>query len=117
MHGGLDGGRISRGRKRPRPTEAERHLMGQHVAYWSVLATNGTAIVFGPVADPQGGYGVAVIQASDEAAMRELPPRSGDHGQRRLQLRDSSDAAGCPGRAVAAALRLRESPALKASIS
>ena len=62
----------------PRPTfmvdmtEAERHLMGQHVAYWSVLATNGTAIVFGPVADPQGGYGVAVIQASDEAAMREL---------------------------------------------
>jgi uncharacterized protein YciI len=53
-------------------TDAERQLMGQHVAYWSGLAANGTAIVFGPVADPQGGYGVAVIEAPDEAAVREL---------------------------------------------
>ena len=62
----------------PRPTfmvdmtDAERQLMGQHVAYWSVLAANGSAIVFGPVADPQGGYGVAVIEAPDEAAVRDL---------------------------------------------
>jgi uncharacterized protein len=62
----------------PRPTfmidmtDGERQLMGQHVAYWSELARAGTAIVFGPVADPQGGYGVAVIQASDEATVREL---------------------------------------------
>jgi uncharacterized protein YciI len=53
-------------------TDAERQLMGQHVAYWSGLAANGTAIVFGPVADPQGGYGVAVVEAPDEATMREL---------------------------------------------
>jgi uncharacterized protein len=62
----------------PRPTfmldmtDGERQLMGQHVAYWSALATKGTAIAFGPVADPQGGYGVAVIEAPDEAAVREL---------------------------------------------
>ena len=62
----------------PRPTfmidmtDGERQLMGQHVAYWSELARKGTAIVFGPVADPQGGYGVAVIEAPDEAAVREL---------------------------------------------
>jgi uncharacterized protein YciI len=62
----------------PRPTfaidmtDAERQLMHQHVAYWSDLAAKGSAIVFGPVADPQGGYGVAVIEAPDEAAVREL---------------------------------------------
>ena len=65
----------------PRPTfmidmtDSERQLMGQHVAYWSELARAGTAIVFGPVADPQGGYGVAVIEAPDEATVRELSTR------------------------------------------
>lgn len=53
-------------------TDGERQLMGQHVAYWSTLAAKGTAIVFGPVADPHGGYGVAVIEAPDEATVREL---------------------------------------------
>ena len=53
-------------------TDAERQLMRQHVAYWAELAAKGTAIVFGPVADPQGGYGVAVIEAPDEASVREL---------------------------------------------
>lgn len=62
----------------PRPTfpidmtDAERQLMYQHVVYWSDLAAKGTAIVFGPVADPQGGYGVAVVEAPDEATVRDL---------------------------------------------
>jgi uncharacterized protein len=65
----------------PRPTfmidmtDGERQLMGQHVAYWAELARAGTAIVFCPVADPQGGYGVAVIEAPDEATVRELSTR------------------------------------------
>jgi uncharacterized protein YciI len=62
----------------PRPTfaidmtDGERQLMRQHVAYWSDLAAKGSAIAFGPVADPQGGYGVAVVEAPDEAAVREM---------------------------------------------
>ena len=62
----------------PRPTfaidmtDAERLLMHQHVAYWSELAAQGSAIAFGPVADPQGVYGVAVVEAPDEAAVREM---------------------------------------------
>ena len=62
----------------PRPTfmidmtDGERQLMREHVAYWSNLAATGSAIVFGPVADPQGGYGIAVIEAPDEATLREL---------------------------------------------
>jgi uncharacterized protein len=61
----------------PRPTfmvdmtDVERQLMRQHVAYWSDLAAKGSAIVFGPVADPQGGYGVAVVEAPDEATVRD----------------------------------------------
>ena len=62
----------------PRPTfaidmtDAERQLMREHVAYWSEHAAAGSAIVFGPVADPQGGYGVAVVDAPDEATIRKL---------------------------------------------
>ena len=43
----------------PRPTfhldmtAEERAIMERHVAYWSEKATNGIAIVFGPVRDPK----------------------------------------------------------------
>ena len=46
--------------------------MHQHVAYWSELAAQGSAIAFGPVFDPEGTYGVAVVEAPDEAAVREM---------------------------------------------
>jgi uncharacterized protein YciI len=62
----------------PRPTflvdmtDDERQLMREHVGYWSALAAKGMAIVFGPVADPTGGYGIGIVEAADEAAMRDL---------------------------------------------
>ncbi len=62
----------------PRPTfhldmtEAERAVMQKHVAYWSEKAERGIAIVFGPVMDPQGVYGIGVHQVADEAEMRRL---------------------------------------------
>lgn len=62
----------------PRPTfhldmtAEERGIMEKHVAYWSEKAVNGTAIVFGPVVDPKGGYGIGAYQVQDEAEMREL---------------------------------------------
>ncbi len=62
----------------PRPTfhldmtADERSTMERHVAYWSEKAANGTAIVFGPVMDPKGVYGIGVYQVQDEAQMREL---------------------------------------------
>ena len=43
----------------PRPSfahdmnEAERALMGEHSAYLQKLAEKGTAVLFGPVADPK----------------------------------------------------------------
>ncbi len=62
----------------PRPTfhldmtPEERSVMDRHVAYWSEKATQGIAIVFGPVMDPKGVYGMGVYQVQDEAEMHEL---------------------------------------------
>lgn len=62
----------------PRPTfhldmtAEERAIMNKHVAYWSEKATQGIAIVFGPVMDPKGVYGIGVYQVHDEDEMRNL---------------------------------------------
>jgi uncharacterized protein YciI len=52
------------------PEEAE--LMGQHTAYWRDLTRTGTAVAFGPVLDPAGVYGLAVVRADDDAAARAI---------------------------------------------
>ena len=57
----------------PRPsfaqdmTAEEASVMQAHAAYWTEHLRQGTAIVFGPVADPKGLWGLGVIRvASDE---------------------------------------------------
>jgi len=70
----------------PRPTfhldmtPEERSVMARHVAYWSEKATRGIAIVFGPVMDPKGVYGIGVYQVQDEAEMNELIERDPANG-------------------------------------
>lgn len=60
----------------PRPTFAfdmtpdERKIMLAHGAYWREHLEKGTAIVFGPVADPKGGWGLGVVRAANEAEVR-----------------------------------------------
>jgi uncharacterized protein YciI len=44
-------------------TMDEQAVMQKHIAYWTKLMNNGYAIVFGPVIDPKGVYGLAVITA------------------------------------------------------
>lgn len=62
----------------PRPSftqdmaAAEAKAMQEHVAYWTALAERGTAIVFGPVADPAGGWGVGIMQVADDDEIRRL---------------------------------------------
>ncbi len=52
----------------PRPTfiqdmsDEERSIMQQHVDYWNNQMANSTVIVFGPVFDPNGGYGIALLK-------------------------------------------------------
>ena len=64
----------------PRPTfitdmnEAEKAIMGQHSAYWLGLMEQGIVdvdvVVIGPVLDPAGGWGLAVIQADSMDQVR-----------------------------------------------
>ena len=62
----------------PRPTfdqdmsENEGAIMARHVAYWQELAERGTAIVFGPVSDPAGAWGLAVVEAETKDQVRAL---------------------------------------------
>jgi uncharacterized protein YndB with AHSA1/START domain len=76
----------------PRPTfaqdmnDAERAMMAEHAAYWRGHLDRGAAIVYGPVADPAGGWGLAVVRAADEAELRDMqakdPAIRSDYGFR-----------------------------------
>ena len=46
--------------------------MGEHAAYWQSLVERGSVVVFGAVTDPAGVWGVGVVEAEDEAAVRTL---------------------------------------------
>ncbi|MGB7260391.1 MAG: YciI family protein [Pseudolabrys sp.] len=60
----------------PRPTfamdmdDAEKKMMHEHFLYWKGRQDAGEVIVFGPVLDPQGPYGMGVISAADETGAR-----------------------------------------------
>ncbi len=62
----------------PRPTfhrdmtQDERDTMQRHVAYWKQFADAGAAIVFGPVMDPSGVYGIGVYNVRDEDEFRTM---------------------------------------------
>ncbi len=60
----------------PRPTFAsdmndeERAVMMKHGAYWREKLAAGRAIVFGPVADPNGAWGLGVVRAENLEAVK-----------------------------------------------
>src|SRR5262245_37588661 len=62
--------------KAPRPTfaldmsDAEREIMGRHAAYWQPLIEAGRMVVFGPVLDSTGSWGLGVLEADDEDELR-----------------------------------------------
>jgi len=55
----------------PRPTfaqdmtEVERKIMQEHV-YWKDLSDRRVAIIFGPVLDPKGIWGVAIVEVASK---------------------------------------------------
>ena len=54
--------------KAPRPdfapemTDAEREIMGRHASYWQPLVDEGRTVVFGPVLDSTGSWGLGVVE-------------------------------------------------------
>jgi hypothetical protein len=53
-------------------TDAERSIMQKHVAYWAPYVQDGTVVVLGPVMDPKGGYGIAVLTVDNEEQLKTL---------------------------------------------
>ena len=62
----------------PRPTFAtdmtpeEGALMAAHATHWRSLMDEGRVLVFGPVADPAGVWGMAVVEAGDADEVRAM---------------------------------------------
>jgi uncharacterized protein len=62
--------------KAPRPnfaldmTDEEREIMGRHAAYWQPFIDSGQMVIFGPVLDGTGSWGLGVVEAGDEEEMR-----------------------------------------------
>jgi uncharacterized protein YciI len=60
----------------PRPTFAadmtdeEREVMGRHAAYWKPYLDSGQMVVFGPVLESTGSWGLGVVEADDEDELR-----------------------------------------------
>ena len=56
----------------PRPdfaltmSDEEREIMGPHAAHWQPFIEAGRMVVFGPVLDGQGSWGLGVLEADDE---------------------------------------------------
>src|SRR4051794_17598814 len=60
----------------PRPTFAldmtddEREIMRRHAAYWQPMIDAGRMVVFGPVLDSGGSWGLGVVEGDDEDELR-----------------------------------------------
>jgi len=60
----------------PRPTfpfdmnEDEKAAMGRHAEYWKNMCQDGAVLVYGPVMDPKGPYGMGIFTAADEAEVK-----------------------------------------------
>jgi len=53
-------------------TADEAAIMEQHFAYWAGLLEGGAVVVYGPVNDPAGGYGLAILEAANEQVARNI---------------------------------------------
>ena len=56
-------------------TEAESETMQSHAAYCERLVESGVGLLFGPVFDPAGAWGLGIIEAADEAEAQSLANR------------------------------------------
>lgn len=47
-------------------TEEERNIMQAHALYWRGHMNEGKVVVFGPVFDPKGAFGMGVVRVENE---------------------------------------------------
>ena len=56
-------------------TPDEQQAMGAHMEYWRGLLDDGRVVAYGPVADPEGVWGLGVLRAADRAEVLEIGER------------------------------------------
>ena len=62
----------------PRPTfmqdmsDEERGIMQKHIVYWNSLMSEGKVLAFGPVLDPQGVYGLGIVEVENEEQLKAM---------------------------------------------
>lgn len=62
----------------PRPTfdtdmnADEARIMGEHFSYWSSLLSTGTVVVYGPVSEASGTWGLAIVEAARQDDVRAI---------------------------------------------
>ena len=52
--------------------QEEAALMREHAGYWVALLEKGGVVVFGPVMDPKGAYGLGVAEFADASEARQF---------------------------------------------
>jgi len=53
-------------------TPAEAKVMQEHILYWKVLIRKGICLTFGPVLDPAGVFGVAIVGVEDVSIIEDI---------------------------------------------
>jgi uncharacterized protein YciI len=53
-------------------SDTERKLMEEHVRYWRALQERGIVLVYGPVFDVRGDWGMGNIETEDLLGLRSL---------------------------------------------
>jgi uncharacterized protein len=56
-------------------TDDEQKTMADHMTYWQQLMADGKVLVYGPVADPEGVWGMGVLRVGDRAEMLAIGER------------------------------------------
>ena len=56
-------------------SDEEREIMGRHAAHWRQYVESGDMVVFGPVLDETGSWGLGVIEADNEDELRAFAAR------------------------------------------
>ncbi|HVT97734.1 MAG TPA: YciI family protein [Acidobacteriaceae bacterium] len=51
---------------------AELALMKQHADYFAGLFSGGKVLLYGPVQSPAGAFGIAILEAENQAQAREI---------------------------------------------
>ena len=50
--------------------DEEREIMARHAAHWQPLIDSGQMVVFGPVLDDTGSWGLGLVEADNEEELR-----------------------------------------------